>query len=401
MKNAKHIFIIVGIIIISFLFDGCSAYQKANTEFDKGDYEAALNNYLKDLKKNPDREQSKEKIKIIAEKLIPEKLEQGDGYLASDNYHSAWDFIKSACYIIAQVQSAGISFQSEQQYLEKCQQAKEGIAQGIYINGTRLMAIQDYRTAYDEFQIIKDIFPAGYKDTDQLIDECLRKGQVRIVIVIRPYYNKSIENRIYTEIKEKIINNGSPFLAVIEPYMTDWEIIIQNRSFSTNLLERKLDGMVILSIAEYKIIPQRDKKEIMLCYLTKHQRSPLYSSYYYTGIPIKAYQYTNEKTLRLAVSYEFVNAEFGKITSMKTARWSDTDKVTFTEFANSNDSLKDKNSFAFNCPEEGKEFTPQWYPSENFEEKSLKSDEEMLLNVLPIVSNIVKEAVLKVFNNKK
>lgn len=422
MKKVKHIFIIIGIIIISFLLNRCSAYQTANAEFEKGNYEVALSYYLKDFKAHPDRIESRDKIKIIAEKLVPEKIEKGNAYLASDNYHSAWDFIKSACSIIAQVESVGISFQSEQQYRESCRQAKEGIAQGLYINATRLMDIKDYRTAYEEFRIIKDIFPTGYKDVDQLMAESLRKGQVRIVIVMRPYYNRSIENRIYNEIKEKIIKKSSPFLTVVEPYMPDWDVIGRNSSIYTNLNENKLDGMVILSIAEYKIIPETSRESIKLCYIVQDEagpagptgpagpglpdkphpvsRSSFQSSGSYIGIPVNAYEYTYEKTLRLGVSYEFINAESGKITLIDTARKEYYDKVTFTKFANLNDSLKDKDSFALNCPRPGKLFEPQWYDPENFEKKDLTSDEGMLSTVLPFVSDKVANAVLGTFDKQ-
>ncbi|MGE5340944.1 MAG: hypothetical protein ACM3SY_05615 [Candidatus Omnitrophota bacterium] len=395
MKNIRfRITVFVVILWVAFLFTGCSALQRGKIAEEEGKYEDAIKHYVDDLNKHPDRSESKERIRTLAAIVVPQKIEDGDENFARNRFRYAWDAYQGAYWILTELKHFGLSIESEQHYLNQYEVFKKKIVSAAYARGNRLMNDHEYRAAYADFEIINEVLPDGYRDVDRLMNECIRLGQVRIAVVIMPQRNSWIIEHIYPEIKAKILKKSSPFLKLIEADIPHWDRMTERSAIARNLGERRLDKLVVLSVEEYRIIPNNERKSITLYYVTKKD-----SSSPYRAIPVGAYECINRKTLRLGINYEFIDAKSGDITHIQTIQGSDQDKVEFTKLADRDDESKDKRSFALNCPKpDDHGYSPKWYPAEKFEEKYLRSNEIMLERALRNIPDIIMNEVLYAFD---
>lgn len=262
------------------------------------------------------------------------------------------------------------------------------------------MNLRKYREAYDSFRSIAQIIPTRFRDIDKLMPECILKGQVRIAVVPRcDQRNWWILDIISPQIKAKILAGRSQFLKLVPVDRTNMEDVKDELSMAKQLgSQMKLHGLVILSISNFDCPePFIQKDEIKLCYLTKHKNKMGVVSY--TGKPVTLYKCTQDKILRLGISYEFINVQSDEIISSEIIPRIDSDDVQWVEFTDINDFFKDKQKFVLNCPKTGNtSYSPQWYPWDNFEKKNVRSDEEMVAKVVEDIPGIIARQVLVVFD---
>lgn len=402
MKKSVPYFIFIAILFSSFNTYAQSAHKlnKIGEELEsRGLYQKAADYYCRCLNKKPDDVKAITSLERTAPKVIDALLKDFTNDFNNENYESAVQKYESAVLYKGKVKRYGVSLDIPKPYTDNYSQSKEILAEKYYSkgekefnNGTYQQAVQDltqclayepdykdagsllsnakdaknvaeaekyyksgvselnngnYHGAYKDFGTCLS-YKSGYKDADNLRNEALQKGMVRIGIFrfkndtryFAPWYNQ-VTNVLYDDVVSDAVNNKSPFITVVD-----------RNNLSNLLQEQKLEmsGMVNQSTAtkagrllglNYVVIGS-------LINVTKtggnftSKRVNCYSIYSYRasdgkiflgGRPTYFTLYEASTTVTFKAKFEVISVQTGEIVSDKVVSASASDHVKFARYS--------------------------------------------------------------------
>ncbi len=188
------------IIVLTILASGCGSSKK---QMQSGNYEAAIDKAVRELRRNPDNqdeaeilvrayeitnEQDNERLRLL--KLENRAASYDEIYLTYKKMHDRQAFVRTVTPIRAGNRTIEFPYVD---YMAEMVEAKRKAADFYYTNGTELMKNQtkdSYRQAYYQFIRAKE-YVGDYPNIDNLIVEAKYLGISRALVSVQ---NQSIIN---------------------------------------------------------------------------------------------------------------------------------------------------------------------------------------------------------------
>jgi len=454
MRSIKIYFVII-FIGLGFFFHGCgnSSYGIGVKLEKSGNYEEALNEYLRALSKKPSNTDIKIAVKRTAERVIRDKIDKGNYYFEKDDSEGAFKYFDVAIGYIKLLKNHNLFLDSSPElmqrydnvrskvcdslyskgeqaflsqdyanalvYFQKCWKINNSFkdvyqkikkaeyqiklieAERLYQEGLRLMKNFQYRKAYDQFKSVNRVYGSGFKNADSLLNECQQKGEIKIAII--PSNNSrytDVTNYIYLRVLDKVTSSGSIFLKIIdrehlnlimeEQRLGNW----YNMNSSNALRLGKnlgIDGIVIIEVSHYAY----ERKPTLytareVCYLTTQQNQ--FGGLYYIGSRITLNFCIQEETLNIDTSLIVIKIDSGQVLQAVTNRYSDSDYINYIDFNG------DKTKLAMNCPEANNLYWPIWALQQAPEKLYMKTETELMENALINAPYNITSSILSTFD---
>jgi hypothetical protein len=191
----KRTFAIV--FVSALLLAGCGSAKK---QLESGNYDAAINKAVTELRKNP---KSSKDIETL-ERAMDIALEQDNErirFLKMEGRANAWDEIyliykkmsdrQSMVRTVTPIEYEGRTIQWPYvDYMQEMVEAKKKAADFYYAHGQELMGNgtkDSYRQAYNEFVRATEYVGDGYEGIDQLMQEARYLGISRVYVTVKNY----------------------------------------------------------------------------------------------------------------------------------------------------------------------------------------------------------------------
>jgi hypothetical protein len=191
----KRTFAIV--FVSALLLAGCGSAKK---QLESGNYDAAINKAVTELRKNP---RSSKDIETL-ERAMDIALEQDNErirFLKVEGRANAWDDIyliykkmsdrQSMVRTVTPIEYEGRTIQWPYvDYMQEMVEAKKKAADFYYAHGRELMengTKDSYRQAYNEFVRATEYVGDGYEGIDQMMQEARYLGISRVYVTVKNY----------------------------------------------------------------------------------------------------------------------------------------------------------------------------------------------------------------------
>jgi hypothetical protein len=191
----KRTFAIV--FVSALLLAGCGSAKK---QLESGNYDAAINKAVTELRKNP---RSSKDIETL-ERAMDIALEQDNErirFLKVEGRANAWDEIyliykkmsdrQSMVRTVTPIEYEGRTIQWPYvDYMQEMVEAKKKAADFYYAHGRELMengTKDSYRQAYNEFVRATEYVGDGYEGIDQMMQEARYLGISRVYVTVKNY----------------------------------------------------------------------------------------------------------------------------------------------------------------------------------------------------------------------
>jgi len=191
----KRTFAIV--FVSALLLAGCGSAKK---QLESGNYDAAINKAVTELRKNP---RSSKDIETL-ERAMDIALEQDNErirFLKVEGRANAWDEIyliykkmsdrQSMVRTVTPIEYEGRTIQWPYvDYMQEMVEAKKKAADFYYAHGRELMengTKDSYRQAYNEFVRATEYVGDGYEGIDQMLQEARYLGISRVYVTVKNY----------------------------------------------------------------------------------------------------------------------------------------------------------------------------------------------------------------------
>lgn len=191
----KRTFAIV--FVSALLLAGCGSAKK---QLESGNYDAAINKAVTELRKNP---KSSKDIETL-ERAMDIALEQDNErirFLKVEGRANAWDEIyliykkmsdrQSMVRTVTPIEYEGRTIQWPYvDYMQEMVEAKKKAADFYYAHGRELMengTKDSYRQAYNEFVRATEYVGDGYEGIDQMMQEARYLGISRVYVTVKNY----------------------------------------------------------------------------------------------------------------------------------------------------------------------------------------------------------------------
>ena len=191
----KRTFAIV--FVSALLLAGCGSAKK---QLESGNYDAAINKAVTELRKNP---KSSKDIETL-ERAMDIALEQDNErirFLKVEGRANAWDDIyliykkmsdrQSMVRTVTPIEYEGRTIQWPYvDYMQEMVEAKKKAADFYYAHGRELMengTKDSYRQAYNEFVRATEYVGDGYEGIDQMMQEARYLGISRVYVTVKNY----------------------------------------------------------------------------------------------------------------------------------------------------------------------------------------------------------------------
>ena len=185
---------IIYLLVITLIFAGCASSKKLAS---RGQYDAAINKAVKQLRKNP----GKEKEAIILDnsyKIANERDMERIKFLKQEGNPDNWDEVfglysrlKSRQTLVRTVTPLTIGGRYVDypyvDYDAEIIEAKDKAADYYYRNGQELMKLgtkEGYRQAHDELLKAQEYSGGAYAGIDEMIEEARYKGISRAIVMV-------------------------------------------------------------------------------------------------------------------------------------------------------------------------------------------------------------------------
>jgi hypothetical protein len=181
-------------LILAILVSSCASSSKL---LQRGQYDAAINKSVKQLRKNPNKEKEainldraynvanerdQERVKFLKQEGNPNNWNEVFGiYSRLKNRQS---LVKTVTPLTIQGQYVDYPYVD---YDAEIIAAKENAADYFYNNGQKLMALdtkEGYRQAYQELSLAGEYSGGQFPGLDEMLEECRYKGISRVIVAV-------------------------------------------------------------------------------------------------------------------------------------------------------------------------------------------------------------------------
>ena len=181
-------------LILAILVSSCASSSKL---LQRGQYDAAINKAVKELRKNPNKE--KEAINLDrAYNVVNDRDQERVKFLKQEGNPNNWNEVfsiysrlKNRQSLVKTVTPLTINGQYVDypyvDYDEEIISAKANAADYFYNNGQKLMELdtkEGYRQAYDELSLAGEYSGGQFPNLDQMLEECRYKGISRVIVSV-------------------------------------------------------------------------------------------------------------------------------------------------------------------------------------------------------------------------
>ena len=204
----KRTFAIV--FVSALLLAGCGSAKK---QLESGNYDAAINKAVTELRKNPRSSKDIETLERAMDIAIDQDNER-IRYLKMEGRANAWDEIyliykkmsdrQSMVRTVTPIEYEGRTIQWPYvDYMQEMVEAKKKAADFYYAHGKELMengTKDSYRQAYNEFVRATEYVGDGYEGIDQMMQEARYLGISRVYVTVKNFSSVNFPDEFEAEL---------------------------------------------------------------------------------------------------------------------------------------------------------------------------------------------------------